>query len=246
MKRTKLDNVTLLAVSSVNIKATLKALLHSMKKIDFARVLFLTDAEPRQNISPKIHFVKIPKIDNINAFNNFMVYDLHKYIDTDFILQIHYDGFVVHPELWSNDFLQFDYLGSPWPEDKCFVCPDGQMSRVGNSVGIRSKRLLELPSKLGLKMTPGIDGTYNEDVFLCVTSRRILEENGCKFAPLQIAARFGKELSLPENKGKKTFLFHKWFGENWLYPDFRYNFIYLTYLRARRVASRIIKGCSNG
>ena len=240
MKRIKLDNVTLLAVSSVNIKATLKALLYSMKRIDFAKALFLTDAEPGQNIAPKINFVKIPKIDNINDFNRFMVYDLHKYIDTDFILQIHYDGFVVHPELWSADFLQFDYLGSPWPEDKCFVCPDGRMSRVGNSVGIRSKRLLELPSKLGLKMTPCADGTYNEDIFLCVTSRQILEQNGCKFASLPIAARFGKEIGLPENKGKKTFLFHKWFGENWLYPDFRYNRFYMTFVRLKRFINFLV------
>ena len=170
-----------------------------------------------------------------------MVYDLYKYVNTDFILQIHYDGFVVHPELWSNDFLTYDYIGSPWREADWFICPNGEMSRVGNSVGIRSKKLLEMPSRLGLEFTPNINGLFNEDTFLCVSVKEILEKNGCTFAPLSVAARFGKEMVIPENKGKKTFLFHKWWEENRNYPDFRKTFIQRWEIRCKDFIRAILR-----
>ena len=61
-----------------------------------------------------------------------------------------YDGFVVHPECWRDEFLNYDYIGSPWPLPKpgtkhCYHDIHGNLCRVGNSVSIRSKRLMDFP-----------------------------------------------------------------------------------------------------
>lgn len=47
-----------------------------------------------------------------------MVYELGDYIETDFVMLVHYDGFIVHPELWRDEFLDYDYIGAPWPLPK--------------------------------------------------------------------------------------------------------------------------------
>ena len=50
--------------------------------------------------------------------------------------------------------------------------------------------------------------------------RHIFEKHGCKFAPFEEALLFGREMPLPENKGLKTFVYHKTIEENACYPNF--------------------------
>ena len=66
----------------------------------------------------------------------------------------------------------------------------------------------------------GYDDFYNEDIFLCCMHKNDMEAEGLKWAPLELAVRFGREHPLPENKGIEPFAFHKWWGENESYPHF--------------------------
>ena len=54
------------------------------------------------------------KIDSIDKFNHYMIYDLHKHVDTSHVLTIHDDGFVINPEKWDPFWLEFDYIRLPW------------------------------------------------------------------------------------------------------------------------------------
>ena len=223
MAKIQLPNVTLTAVSSIRLPQTIKALKYSMRGIEFGEVALLCDEKPA--FLPKdIDFRKIDKISNIDEFNRFMVYDVHKYINTDYMMLIHYDGFIVNPDKWSDEFLKYDYIGAPWPvppaEDKItFRDEDGTLYRVGNSVSIRSKKLMELPSAINLKWE-SFHGWYNEDGFICVNRRKVFEEHGCKYAPVDVAARFSRESDIPETEGIEPFCFHKWSGNNSKYPHF--------------------------
>lgn len=224
MKKITLNNVTLLSVSSVKIPETIFALKKSMKKINFAEVLLLTNEKP-EKLPPNIKYVHIDKIDDIEQFNYFMIFELYKYVNTDFILQVHYDGYVVHPELWRDDFLKYDYIGSPWPATDGYKDSKGNYSRVGNSVGIRSYRLLEFPSKANIPFDKGQKN--NEDGFICCTYKHLFEAEGMKFAPFDVAKHFGKELEFEDNKDiKKTFLFHKWRKHNVKYLPFKKKIAY--------------------
>ncbi len=133
-----------------------------------------------------------------------------KYVDTDFAMFIHGDGYVIHPELWRDEFLDYDYIGAPWPLPKdnySYLDDTGRLQRVGNSVSLRSKRLMQAPSLYDFEWK-SYYGNTNEDGFLCCHHRTDLENLGCVFAPLDVAKHFSKEHEIPENVGLNTFAFH--------------------------------------
>ena len=221
-KKIKLPNVTLVAMTSVNIYETIKAMKYSMREIEFGDAVLITDKKPLF-LPREIRYSHTSKLDSIDAFNYKMVYELGEHIKTDFCLVVHADGFVIHPELWRDEFLEYDYIGSPWPlptNDYAYRDSKGEISRVGNSVSIRSKRLMKYPVEHNLKWEKVYDDVYNEDVFLCCTHKNEMERDGLKWAPIEVAVRFAREHALPENKGIDPFAFHKWRGENADYPRF--------------------------
>ena len=221
-KKLKLPRVTLVAMTSVNIYETVRAMCYSMRDIEFGDAVLITDKKP-WFLPKSIRYSHTSKLDNIDEFNYKMVYELKDHIKTDFCLVVHADGFVIHPELWRDEFLDYDYIGSPWPlpkNDYAYRDSKGNICRVGNSVSIRSKRLLEFPQKHNLKWERVDDGFYNEDIFICCHSKNAMEEEGIKWAPFELALYFGREHPLPENKGIEPFIFHKWWGENENYPRF--------------------------
>ena len=192
-KSLKLPNVTLIAVTSVKIYETIKALTYSMRDIEFGEVVLVTHRKPL-GLPKGITYKHTEKITDIDKFNYLMAYELGSYVNTDYIILVHYDGFIVHPEMWRNEFLQYDYIGSPWPlptaEHSTYYDEDGNVCRVGNSVSLRSKRLLEYPKKAGLEWKPAADGFYNEDIFLCCMNKVRIEKAGMKFAPIEVARLF--------------------------------------------------------
>lgn len=218
-----LPNVTLIAVSSVKIYETVKALEYSMRGINFGEVVLVTHEKPK-HLPKEITYKHCEPITNIDMFNHMMVYDLAEYVDTDYMLLVHYDGFVVNPESWKDEFLDYDYIGSPWPmptpDHKSYYDAQGNVVRVGNSVSLRSKRLLEYPKAHNLEWRRTPDGDYNEDIFLCAMSKCQMEEDGLKFAPIEVARYFGREHTMPETTGMTPFVFHKWWDENASYPKF--------------------------
>lgn len=238
-KSLKLPNVTLIAVTSVKIYETIKALTYSMRDIEFGEVVLVTHRKPL-GLPKGITYKHTEKITDIDKFNYLMAYELGSYVNTDYIILVHYDGFIVHPEMWRNEFLQYDYIGSPWPlptaEHSTYYDEDGNVCRVGNSVSLRSKRLLEYPKKAGLEWKPAADGFYNEDIFLCCMNKVRIEKAGMKFAPIEVASLFGREHTIPETEGVTPFLFHKWWGENRDFPRFENPFtkIWLTMKAIRR------------
>ncbi len=223
MEKLRLPNVTLAAMTSVNLYETIKALQYSMRGIEFGEAVLITHRKPL--FLPKgIHYKHTSKLCDIDAFNYKMVYELTDHIETDYVLLVHYDGFVVHPESWRDEFLDYDYIGSPWPlptNDYSYRDAKGEICRVGNSVSIRSKRLLDFPRQAGLKWERSVDGDYNEDTFLCCKYKNVIEDAGMKFAPIEVAKYFGHEHMIPEIMDvENPFLFHKWRGRNEKYPKF--------------------------
>lgn len=189
-----LPDVTLIALTNKDFEGHKKAIDQSCERIDFGAVKLIWDE----------------KICDINEWNRRVIYDLWRYVETRFAILIHADGYIINPELWNPDWLNYDYIGAPWPipeDDYSYRTPDGALIRVGNSVSLRSRKLMMLPTALELPWQ-AYYGNTNEDGFLCVHNRRILEEKGCHFAPLSVAKYFSKEHEIPENEGLITFAFH--------------------------------------
>jgi hypothetical protein len=190
----KLPNVTLICLTNKDFDAHKEAIDKSCEGIEFGDVKIIWDE----------------KCNSIDEWNRKIIYELWQYVNTDFALLIHADGFVVNPELWNPDWLNYDFIGAPWPlpqDNYSYKTSEGELIRVGNSVSIRSSKLLFAPTILDLEWKEYY-GNTNEDGFLCVHNRKRLEEYGCKFAPLELAKYFSKEHTIPENVGLSTFAFH--------------------------------------
>ncbi len=221
----KLPNVTLAALTSVRVYETIQALEYSMRGIEFGDVVLITHRKPFR-LPDTIKYKHTSKLKNIDYFNYKTAYELGNYIDTDYVLLVHYDGFVVHPESWRDEFLQYDYVGSPWPmpegdQGLSYYDIYGNICRVGNSVSLRSKELLDFPRKENLKWEKDAEGWYNEDTFLCCRNKHKIEEAGMKIAPIEVAKYFGHECMIPEiAEIDNPFVFHKWRGKNAQYPVF--------------------------
>lgn len=219
----RLPNVTLVAVATRNVEETLQALLYSCRAVKFGSVKLLSHYTPHElQYHPEVVFHRIKKMEDIDEWSHEITYHLHEYIETDFALLIHADGFVVNPSSWKDEFLDYDYVGAPWPlpsDDFSYRDVNGNIVRVGNSVSLRSRRLLCLASTLNLPWEP-YHGFFNEDGFVCAKNRHIYESHGIKFAPLGVARHFSHEAMIPEVRGLKPFAFHKWAGANRRYPRF--------------------------
>lgn len=190
----ELPMITLCCLTNRDFEGHKKALDKSCEGINFGGVKLIWDE----------------KITSIDEWNRKIIYELWNYVDTEFALLIHADGYVINPLLWRDDFLDYDYVGAPWPlpqDEYSYRTEQGELVRVGNSVSLRSRHILRLPSELGLEWK-SYYGNTNEDGFLCVHQRKVLMGRGIKFAPLEVAVHFSKEHEIEENKGISTFAFH--------------------------------------
>lgn len=219
----QLSNITLICVATRDHDKARYALLQSCNDIEFGAVKLLTDLPDEGRFS--ITEIQIDSFETIDEWNKFIFYDLHKYIDTEFCLLIHPDGYVINPDSWDNRFLDYDYCGAPWPSGLHFD-PYGNEVRVGNSVSIRSKRLLELPSKLNLPWTEWND-SFNEDTQITCHYRPYFIGAGMSFAPIEIAALFAHEIPIPETKGITPFAFHEYEPP---FAKFSMNDVYASYI----------------
>jgi len=242
----KLENVTIVSVAGVRGHSALNAIKVSMRGISFKKSILITSEDIKDDL------VEVHKIQPISyeEYNKFMVYDLHKYIETDYALIVQDDGYVINPDCWTDDFLKYDYIGAAWNtptsnktlltqevisiQEKnldnslshlhksesnfrhiinliSFRDPFGNLISVGNGgFSLRSKRLLKLPTELNIQWR-WYYGYCNEDGFISVYNRHILEEHGCRFAPVEIAVLFSHETEFEETKNIRPFGFHgKW------------------------------------
>lgn len=183
--QTRLVDVTLVAATSVAIEATVEALSSSMREVEFAEILLLSDRPPPSGSDQMIVWRRIDPITSREAFSRFMLQDLAGHIRTTHALCVQWDGFVLNGDAWDPAFLEYDYIGAVWPH---LSAP----YNVGNGgFSLRSRRLMEACRHLPF------DGSEGEDVFIGRTCRARLEEEGLRFAPEAVARRFAYERTCP-------------------------------------------------
>jgi hypothetical protein len=180
-----LRDVTLVAVTSVAISATVDALHASMQRAEFGQVLLLSDQPPPPNANPAIGWRRIDRLGSRADYSRFMLRDLVGYVGTTHALCVQWDGFVLDGGAWDPHFLDYDYIGAIWPHFH-----DGL--NIGNGgFSLRSRRLLEACKKIPL------DQSQVEDVLIGRVYRRQLEEQGIRFAPEPVARSFAYERTTP-------------------------------------------------
>ena len=197
--RGELPQVTLVAIDGTkNPAATEESLARASAELTFGAVLFFAPTKP--NVRPELYercqWIETPP-KSLKEYNQFCLAELHAYIHTSHSLTIQSDSSIVNAARWDDDWLQYDYIGAPWPPGH-----SGTEYRVGNSgFCLRSRRLLEATSTLpndSYVWRGKVKQSCRDDVITCVMYREHLERLGLRFAPVSVAARFSFENPTPE------------------------------------------------
>ena len=227
-RRKKLP-IDIISINCKNPEESLKALDYCKSFFTFENSILFTD----KNIEKTEHSViKINKFKNIHDYSNFVL-TLNDYINSDHVLVIQDDGHIVNPDVWDDNFLDYDYIGAPWPTEYKFrkrwkkemykdSFKNSKINRVGNGgFSLRSKKFLEYSSLF--KDCNGIP----EDVFLCLVNYQKAIEENIRFAPFDIAYKFSYEVPLMGknlDKEDKSQIFDSnyhfgWHGKRFLNSD---------------------------
>jgi hypothetical protein len=202
-----LDLVTILSVNTRDPELSIKAIERSCKYIKFNKAVIFTHQKIEHEY---IETIVIPKINTLQEYSYFCVKELNKYIDAEFCLFVQPDGFVTNPLMWTDEFLNYDYIGAPWDillsRQALYNCGHfiEDLSRVPIIVGnggfsLRSKKIMTEYSVLDYPNT-----VIPEDNFICVLNRGPLKNKGIKFAPVNIAKRFSLECPIDLNEKNIT------------------------------------------
>lgn len=159
----------------------------------------------------RVKHIKIKKLLNVSEYNNFVINDLHKYVERfeeSHCLIFQWDGFPVLEKLWKDKFLDYDYIGAPLYNSN----KDGVIIAqgiVGNSgFCLASRKLFKAIETLGIRHD--INNHENDDIVICVNKRSELESAGIRFAPIEIAKSFSQEMGFGFDV--KSFGFHGFFN----------------------------------
>lgn len=194
--------ITLMIIDCVNVDRAIKVLERCKKLGDFGAVKLLTSLPTDYE-----HAVKIMPLNSLVAYSVFMLTKCHEYIDTDHVLIVQRDGWILNPSSWNEAWLGYDYIAP------LFV----QYDKVGSGgFSLRSKRLMDRVAEL----TDHWDGTqehadklqeglgYYEDGVICL-SRKFAEFN---FAPTEQACMFAQGGNRnPDFLRERPFGFHRTF-----------------------------------
>lgn len=179
--------LTLLMVDSVNKDRADRVFNYCLSKFEFDDAKLLSPF-------PAQHWydVEIEPITSLEAYSEFMIKNLGDYFNTSHCLIIQWDGFIVNPNSWTDDFLSYDYIGSPIPPSLVAKFPESIMyprnyAIYNGGFSLRSRRLYDALNQIQpLKCHP-------EDQAICGYYRTELESLGIKFPPLKLARKFAVE-----------------------------------------------------
>lgn len=193
MAKLNLPTVTLCAATSVNVAATIAALRACLEKVDFADCLLFTDVDVATE-TDRMRIVPIDKLGSARDYSDFIIKRLADHIRTAHCLVVQWDGFILDASCWDRGFLDYDYIGAPWPQFD-------NHNDVGNGgFSLRSRKLL------AACQDPEFLNSHPEDLAICRINRPMLElRHEIRFANKATAERFAFERAA---SARPTFGFH--------------------------------------
>ena len=176
MQKPDLSRVTLVTVDTVCHELTRLALDTCTAAVDYGAVLVLSDKKigdygwvTFNGTSPK---------DVSDAYYKTLPF----LVQTDYMMIVHWDSWIINPSHWRDAFLAFDYIGAPWWHN---------VHNVGNSgFSIRSIKMARYIAESTL------EHDFPDDDVICRRHRPALEAAGFRFAPSELAGYFAFERNI--------------------------------------------------
>lgn len=182
----RLPDVTLVLIETREHALAKLAIEDCLSKAEFGDVLIFTD-KPSE-FSEYGRVIEVPDWPEKVGWSRCFWYDVPLQLRTSHSLGIQWDSWIVDPGMWSDDFLQYDYIGSPW------WYKDGL--NVGNGgFSLRSTHLLRYVHKHRAKYPCLTDA---DDDLYCRKYRPQLQDAGFVWAPEKRAFDFAFECLRPD------------------------------------------------
>jgi len=217
-------SISLATITNVNHELTEFALRKSCEAHKFDDVILISDKEySANNIGNSYRWLqwnggpdKLPL--DLDTYATACIKILDSIVKTEHVLIIQYDGMAIRKEMWSDEFLEYDYIGPPThtqysPIEEVYSNYDIDFFKDieqnprwfvgGGGFSLRSKKLLTalqderiLPFFSAVnKQTKVERKLVSEDFTICLQYRDILEQDyGIKFAPIDVGLKFGAEV----------------------------------------------------
>lgn len=225
-------SISLVSISNINHKLVEFSINKSCDTKFYDEVLVFSD-KPLIGLKHKHKYLNIDKTIrpfdpttgrpapfNYDVYNDFLFKHLGDHIKTEHVINIHYDGFGVNADEWTDEFLEYDYIGSPthkkwYPLANSLRAHDlydglpNEWYTGGGGFSLRSKKLLDALRDPALNCFLS-DKNYQRCEDWCISSKHkeyLINEHKIKFAPLEIAMKFSTELLTGLNF---SFGFHGW------------------------------------
>lgn len=180
MKGLYLPQVNLIAATSINLDATLQAINACWRNVTLAACKLLTHRQPAWTV-PGLDVTITPKIGSADQYSRFFLTELVNHGETSLCLVIQWDGYILGTDRWNPQFLDYDYIGASWS-----YFTDGH--DVGNGgFALRSHRLPEACQ------LPKFVLSDPENVAIGRHNKPLLEAEGLRFAPRELADKFSTE-----------------------------------------------------
>jgi hypothetical protein len=183
------------AVTGIALPETVRAMERCLAQVEFGRALLLADRAP-DALPDAIEWRQVEPLSSHAVYSRFILRNLATHVETPYLLLVQWDGFVIDAAQWRAEFVDYDYVGAPWPQF------DDDRTVGNGGFSLRSRRLLELTASADF-----VAG-HPEDIAICRTNRDFLETAGIRFAPPHVAERFAFERGPPS----RTFGFHGLFN----------------------------------
>lgn len=200
-----------------HVRKSLRAMLIGMDQVNFGKKVLITDPNKTDlSLFQKTidaHNIEVCDMSvdlnsnlqnddtNRSGFCESFVQQTNRYIKGDFCLNVQHDSTIIDNSKWSDKFLDFDYIGAPWPMEiiQASDMVAGRIEEIPNVVGnggfsLRSRKFVEESAKLGWEHK-------NEDLNICVFNYQRMIDAGIKFAPPELAVMFSKEHPTPYHRG---------------------------------------------
>lgn len=195
-----LPDVTLVLIETREHQLAKLALEDCERQAEFGDIVVFTD-KPALFEQDGRQIVEVPDWPTKEGWSKCFWYEVPKYIATSHVLGIQWDSWIVDPSMWRDEYLEWDYIGSPWGYR------DGL--NVGNGgFCLRSTKLLRFV-RAHRNQFP-CEGHVDDDLY-CRRHRPGLMDAGFEWAPEPLAFDFAFECVRPDPSARH-FGFHAAFN----------------------------------
>jgi hypothetical protein len=180
----QLPDVTLLIYDAKAPRLAAIAVEDTLAKASFGEVQVWSEVDMQPLIKADVDWFQVPRGLGKIEGQSYLWNEIPKSLSsrTSHVLNIEWDSGISDPALWEPGFLDYDYVGAPWPFHSEL--------RVGNGgFALMSTRLMQFLAA----NTDDFPYAFPWDDTLCRRHRVRLEERGFVWAPDDVAERFAYE-----------------------------------------------------